>query len=212
MLEGITYAEFDEIFACAPEWGPSGMFHRWVGLEATKIVQCGHCVASDVLARLSSPGAHRTLPDKVAAHTADVGVCAATLSSVVRIDVQKLSPTQCCAVALLQRRAQPTSGSCRCAGRTAYGALALKVLRLLMYSFVPGRSFSKKCCHTNGVDNGRQVSPSSPRASRRSDCTGPVSVLLPSTPIARALPVSAVNHTFCVTPYATRTRIGTCPV
>ena len=79
----------------------------------------------------------------------------------------------------------------------------------VMYSFVPGRSFSKKSCHTNGVDNGRQVSPSSPRASHRSDCTGPVSILLPATPIARVLPVSAVKHTFCVTPYATRTRIGT---
>ena len=163
---------------------------------------------------LYSPGAHRTLPDKVAVHTADVRcglwVCAAaTLSAVVRSVVQKLRYPQCCALALLQRRAQPTSGSCRCAGLTAYGALVSMVLRLLMYSFVPGRSFSKKSCHTNGVDNGRQVSPSSPRASHRSDCTGPVSVLLPSTPIARALPVSAVKHTFCVTPYATRTRIGT---
>ena len=128
---------------------------------------------------------------------------------VVRCVVQKLSCTQCCALALLQRKAQPTSGSCRCAGRTAYGALVSMVLRLLMYSFVPGRSFSKKSCHTNGVDNGRQVSPSSPRASHRSDCTEPVSVLLPSTPLARALPVSAVKHTFCVTPYPTRTRIGT---
>ena len=142
-------------------------------------------------------------------HTGDAAVCVNQVTVVVRVDVQKLSPTQCCALALLQHKAQPTSGSCRCAGRTAYGALVTIVLRVLMYSFVPGRSFSKKSCHTNGVDNGRQVSPSSPRASHRSDCTGPVSVWLPATPIARALPVSAVKHTFCVTPYPTRTRTGT---
>ena len=174
--------------------------------------QCGHSSDRDVCGRLRSPGAHRTLPYKVAEHTADVRmwlVCSSTLSAFVRCVVQKLSRPQCCALALLQHKAQPTSGSCRCAGWTAYSALVLIVLRLLMYSFVPGRSFSKKCCHTNGVDNGRQVSPSSPRASHRSNCTGPVSILLPSTPIARALPVSAVNYTFCVTPYPTRTRIGT---
>ena len=142
-------------------------------------------------------------------HTQQVVLCAATLSGVVRSVVQKLRYTQCCALALLQHKAQPTSVSCRCAGRTAYGALVPMVLRVLMYSFVPGRSFSKKSCHTNGVDNRRQVSPSSPRASHRSNCTGSVSDLLPSTPIARVLPVSAVNHTFCVTPYTTRTRIGT---
>ena len=185
------------------------MFHSWGAQKPTIIVQCDDCVASDVCGRVSSPGAHRTLPDKVAVHTADVGACTATLSAVVRIDVQKFSSSQCCALALLQHKAQPTSVSCRCAGRTAYGALVPMVLRVLMYSFVPGRSFSKKSCHTNGVDNGHQVSPSSPRASHRSNCTGSVSDLLPSTPIARVLPVSAVNHTFCVTPYATRTRIGT---
>ena len=149
------------------------MFHSWVGQKPTIIVQCDDCVASDVLGRVSSPGAHRTLPDKVAVHTADVRVCTATLSAVVRIVVQKIALPQCCALALLQHKAQPTSGSCRCAGRTAYGALVPMVLRVLMYSFVPGRSFSKKSCHTNGVDNGRQVSPSSPRASHRSNCTGP---------------------------------------
>ena len=119
--------------------------------QATIIVQCDDCVASDVCEYLYSPGAHRTLPDKVAVHTADVRVCTATLSAVVRCVVQKLWYAQCCALALLQRRAQPTSGSCRCAGRTAYGASVPMVLRVLMYSFVPGRSFSTKSSLTRTV-------------------------------------------------------------
>ena len=116
----------------------------------------------------------------ISAHTGDTAVFGYPVSAFVRLDVQKLRYAPCCALALEQHKAQPTSGSCRCAGRTAYGALVPMVPRVLMYSFVPGRSFSKKCCHTNGVDNGRQVSPSSPRASHRSDCTGLVSVCLPS--------------------------------
>ena len=49
----------------------AGMFHARDGQEATKIVQCDHRVASDVFVQLSSPGAHRTLPDTCGDHAYD---------------------------------------------------------------------------------------------------------------------------------------------